>query len=88
MYAVVWVPCPRCLCITMTTSVCVHTGDSRVNVYPGLGALHTIFMRYHNYVAGELSATHTDYDDETLFQEARKIVIAVIQRITYGGNKE
>ena len=85
-YTLVWVPYPLCLCVTMTTSVCVPTGDSRVNVYPGLGALHTIFMRYHNYVAGELSATHTDYDDEKLFQEARKIVIAVIQSITYNGN--
>ena len=70
----------------MTTSVCVPTGDSRVNVYPGLGALHTIFMRYHNYVAEELAASHSDYDDEKLFQEARKIVIAVIQSITYNGN--
>ena len=66
--------------------VCVPTGDSRVNVYPGLGALHTIFMRYHNYVAEELAASHSDYDDEKLFQEARKIVIAVIQSITYNGN--
>lgn len=86
MYTLVWVPYPLCLCVTMTTSVCVPTGDSRVNVYPGLGALHTIFMRYHNYVAEELAASHTDYDDETLFQEARKIVIAVIQSITYNGN--
>ena len=86
MYILVWVPYPLCLCVTMTTSMCVPTGDSRVNVYPGLGALHTIFMRYHNYVAGELAASHTDYDDEKLFQEARKIVIAVIQSITYNGN--
>ena len=69
----------------MATSVFVSTGDSRVNAYPGLGALHTIFMRYHNYIAGELAEQHLDYDDETLFQEARKIVIAVLQRITYNG---
>ena len=71
----------------MTASAFSPAGDSRVNVYPGLGALHTIFMRYHNYVAEELAAGHSDYDDEKLFQEARKIVIAVLQRITYNGNK-
>ena len=70
----------------MTTSECVPTGDSRVNVYPGLGALHTIFARYHNYLAEELATVHPDYDDEELFQQARKIVIAVLQRITYFGN--
>ncbi|KAK7508442.1 hypothetical protein BaRGS_00000008, partial [Batillaria attramentaria] len=58
---------------------CLEAGDSRVNVYPGLGALHTIFMRYHNYIAGELAENNESWDDETLFQVARKIVIAVMQ---------
>jgi hypothetical protein len=56
-----------------------------VNVYPGLGALHTIFARYHNWLVDELTAAHSDYDDEKLFQEARKINIAVLQSITYQG---
>ncbi|XP_076461679.1 chorion peroxidase-like [Babylonia areolata] len=68
---------------TNTDDYCFEAGDSRVNVYPGLGALHTLFLRYHNYVAEQLAANHADYDDEKLFQETRKIVIAVMQRITY-----
>jgi hypothetical protein len=47
--------------------------------------MHTIFARYHNYIADQLKASHSIYDDETLFQEARKVVIAVLQRITYNG---
>ncbi|KAL8579057.1 hypothetical protein ACOMHN_035996 [Nucella lapillus] len=57
-------------------------GDARVNTYPPLGAMHTMFLRYHNHIAGELARVHPDYDEDTLFQEARKIVIAVLQRIT------
>jgi len=52
-------------------------------VYPGLGALHTLFMRYHNYVAESLAALNTDWDDEETFQQTRKIIIAILQRITY-----
>ncbi|XP_076461680.1 salivary peroxidase/catechol oxidase-like [Babylonia areolata] len=71
-----------CLKITQT-DFCPLAGDDRVNVYPPLTALHTMFVRYHNYVAQQLALTHPEYDDEVLFQEARKIVIAVLQRITH-----
>ena len=54
-----------------------------MNVYPGLGALHTIFLRYHNYIAEELAKTYSD--DDEIFYLARKIVIAVLQKITYKG---
>ncbi|KAK7110843.1 hypothetical protein V1264_014654 [Littorina saxatilis] len=62
---------------------CLQAGDSRVNVYPGLGALHTIFMRYHNYVAGELETNNPTWTNDDLFNYARKIVIAVLQHITF-----
>ena len=54
-------------------------------MYPGLGALHTIFLRYHNYVAGELADRHKSWDNDQLFYTARKIVIAVLQHIIYNG---
>ena len=45
-----------------------------------LSMIHTAFMREHNRIAGELSGLG---DDETIFQEARKIVAAEMQHITY-----
>ena len=41
-------------------------------------------MREHNRIAGLLSDMHPDWNDEKLFQEARKIAIAEYQHIVYG----
>ncbi|CAL1528658.1 unnamed protein product, partial [Lymnaea stagnalis] len=62
---------------------CFKAGDVRVNAYPGLSALHTMFLRYHNKICDRLKAIHGDWSDEILYQEARRLVIAVIQRISY-----
>ena len=58
-------------------------GDTRVNEQPGLVALHTIWMREHNRVAGLLASLNPSWSDERLYQEARKIVGAEVQRVTY-----
>lgn len=63
---------------------CFKAGDNRVNVYPGLSLLHTVFLRYHNKMSERLKVTRPDWEDETLYQETRRIVIAIIQRVTYG----
>ena len=57
-----------------------------MNVHPALGATHTIFVRYHNYIAEELAKTYSD--DDEIFNLARKIVIAVLQKITYDGKTD
>lgn len=64
-------------------SVCFISGDSRVNIHPQLTAIHTLWLREHNRVAKILSEHNPAWDDETLFQETRKIVIAEMQHITY-----
>lgn len=58
-------------------------GDPRAQENPQLAVTHTLFMREHNRIARELGRINQQWDDETIFQEARRIVIAEIQHITY-----
>ena len=63
----------------------VVSGDTRVNVQPGLIALHTLFAREHNKICDELQ-THNfmqDADDETLYQTARTVTRAKWQAIVW-----
>lgn len=58
-------------------------GDARVNQNPQLTLLQTVLHREHNRIATALGALNPQWDDETIFQEARKINIAQHQHITY-----
>lgn len=58
-------------------------GDIRVNEQTNLIAIHTLFVREHNYWAGEIRAANPGWTDEQIFQLARAIVGAEIQQITY-----
>ncbi|XP_046684195.1 peroxidase-like isoform X3 [Homalodisca vitripennis] len=62
---------------------CYQTGDPRVNTQPHLAVMYTLWVREHNRVAEKLSALNSHWSDERLYQEARRIVIAQIQHITY-----
>ncbi|KZC12704.1 Peroxidasin [Dufourea novaeangliae] len=62
---------------------CFLSGDSRVNENPGLTLMHVLFLREHNRVATELGQLNPHWDDERLYQEARRIVIAEMEHITY-----
>lgn len=62
---------------------CYDSGDSRVNAHPQLAVMHTVWHREHNRIADKLAILNPNWSDETLFQEARRIVIAEIQHITY-----
>lgn len=61
----------------------MFTGDHRVNTHPQLAVMHTIWHREHNRIANKLAQLNSHWSDETLFQEARRVVIAEIQHITY-----
>ena len=58
-------------------------GDGRANEQPGLTAMHTLFMREHNRWADTLATQNPTWSDEQVFQQARKIVGAEIQKVTY-----
>ena len=58
-------------------------GDSRSNQVPGLAALHVLFLRQHNNFAAKLSILNPVWEDEKLYQEVRRIVVAIVQPITY-----
>lgn len=58
-------------------------GDIRINEQPGLMCFHTLWVREHNRLCDELKVEHPSWNDEELFQRARKIVGALIEAITY-----
>jgi peroxidase len=58
-------------------------GDERVNEQIGLTSMHTLFVREHNWWAERLAVENPGWDDETIFQEARRMVGAEMQAITY-----
>ncbi|XP_035678849.1 peroxidasin-like [Branchiostoma floridae] len=63
---------------------CSAAGDIRVNEQPGLTSMHTAFLREHNRIARGLSRINPNWDDDRVFYETRKIVGALMQKITYG----
>lgn len=58
-------------------------GDIRANENVLLTAYHTLFMREHNRRCEELILQHPDWQDEQIYQHARKIVGGILQRITF-----
>ena len=62
---------------------CFIAGDVRVNEQVVLTVMHTVWLREHNRIARALAELNPSFSDERLFQEARRIVGAVIQKITY-----
>ncbi|XP_058531652.1 lactoperoxidase [Ochotona princeps] len=73
-----------CEFINSTARVpCFVAGDSRASEQTLLAASQTLFLREHNRLAGELRALNPQWDGEKLYQEARKILGAFIQIITF-----
>ncbi|XP_037348389.1 eosinophil peroxidase [Talpa occidentalis] len=62
---------------------CFLAGDFRSTETPMLTAVHTLFVREHNRLAAALKRLNPRWSGNKLYQEARKIVGAMVQIITY-----
>ncbi|XP_062396246.1 eosinophil peroxidase-like [Sardina pilchardus] len=62
---------------------CFLAGDERVDENIGLASMHTMMMREHNRLARALGRLNPNWSGETVFQEARKILGAYFQVITF-----
>lgn len=58
-------------------------GDTRANMSPWLASLHSLWLREHNRVARALAALNTGWSNDKLYHEARRIVVAELQHVTY-----
>jgi hypothetical protein len=58
-------------------------GDVRANEQVALAAMHTLFMREHNRLAAEIALADPTLTGDEIYEEARRIVGALMQSITY-----
>ena len=62
---------------------CFQAGESRTSENLGLAGIQTLFLREHNRLALALANLNPSWNDNTLFFEARKILIGIYQHIIY-----
>ena len=60
-----------------------YSGDPRANEWSGLTTQHTIWMRQHNRIEQKLHELNPHWNGEQLFQETRRIIIALWQFVVY-----
>ncbi len=58
-------------------------GDIRCNQQVGLTAMHIVFLREHNRLAGLLHTEQPQLSDEQVYQLARTVVWSEVEHITY-----
>jgi len=66
-----------------TSAALFLAGDVRANEQVGLTALHTLFVREHNRLAKKIKRRNPSLSGDEIYQRARLIVGAQMQRITY-----
>uniref|UniRef100_A0A182LT90 MYND-type domain-containing protein n=1 Tax=Anopheles culicifacies TaxID=139723 RepID=A0A182LT90_9DIPT len=65
------------------SNVCYLVADRRSYQSPMSATVHLLFLREHNRLANQLRLLNTNWSDEVLFQEARRINVAQYQYIVY-----
>jgi peroxidase len=59
------------------------SGDERVVQTPFIAIWHSLFVRNHNNLADKLAVLNRHWDGNQVFNEARRINIAIYQKIVY-----
>ena len=72
-----------CLKEGRRTTGCFYGPDNRAFQTPSVTVIYMMWLREHNRIATELKEYNSHWSDETLFQEARRIIIAVYQNTIY-----
>jgi peroxidase len=62
---------------------CYYSAETRAAPFFTLALIHSVFFRLHNQVAEELYKVNPRWNDEKLYQESPRIVIAIYQRVVY-----
>jgi dual oxidase len=57
----------------------LELGNHRGNENPYLLSLGILWFRYHNKMAEKIKKAHPDWNDDQIFNEARKWVVATYQ---------
>jgi peroxidase len=52
-------------------------------MHPWLASMYSLWVREHNRVARALAARNGGWSSERLFHEARRLVVAEMQHVTY-----
>ena len=75
----------QCLRDTQSTP-CFQSGDNRMNLNTAITSVSVLFLRQHNFIAQLLKNQNNvtaTWNDDTLFQKARRINIALYQHIVF-----
>uniref|UniRef100_A0A915KA53 Peroxidase n=1 Tax=Romanomermis culicivorax TaxID=13658 RepID=A0A915KA53_ROMCU len=70
-------------CRSSDSQPCFLAGSDFVNFLPTTTAFQALWLRQHNRIADELKKLNPQWEDERLYQEAKTVVSAQIQHITY-----
>jgi hypothetical protein len=69
--------------VPTTEAIYFLAGDFRSNEQLGLTAMHTLFVREHNFWADGIRAAQPSLDEDGIYFRARAVVGAEIQIVTY-----
>ena len=71
-----------CAC-SGTFPICFKAGDIRVSEQIFLSVMHSLWVREHNRIVDVIKRLNPGWTDERLYQETRKIIGALHQKIVY-----